>query len=127
VAKDAVSAAIEVREEGATPAELDELTEYLRRELLELDVDNVRKPSSGEAPAGTRGIEFAAIGALILDFARSASTIRTVIDAVKSWLGKGRNRSIKIEMEGDKLEIAGGSADEQERLITAWIERHAHG
>jgi hypothetical protein len=127
VAEEPISAAIELRDEGATPAELDQLTDHLRRELLELDVDEVRKPASGEAPAGARGIELAAIGALIIEFARSAKTLKTVVDAVKSWLGPGQNRSIKIEMDGDRIEIAGGSSDEQDRLVTAWIERHAHG
>jgi hypothetical protein len=32
-----------------------------------------------------------------------------------------------MEMDGDRLEIAGASSDEQQRLITAWIDRHAHG
>jgi hypothetical protein len=127
VAKERASAGIELNEAGATPAELDQLTDSLRRELLDLDVDRVRKPSSGEAPPGARGIELAAIGALILEFGRSAKTLSTVIGAIQSWLGGRQNRSIKIEMDGDRLEIAGASSDEQQRLITAWVDRHAHG
>jgi hypothetical protein len=126
LANERTSAAIELHEEGATSEELDRLTDRLRRELLDLDVDRVRKPSSGEAPPGARGIELAAIGALILEFGRSAKTLSTVIAAIQSWLGGHGNRSIKIEMDGDKLEIAGASTEEQQRLITAWIDRHAN-
>jgi hypothetical protein len=121
------SAAIALHEEGATPAELDQLTNSLRRELLDLEVHRVRKPTPDEAPPGTRGIELAAIGALIVEFGRSTKTLSTVVGAIQSWLGGRRNRSIKIEMDGDKLEIAGASSDEQQRLITAWIEQHAGG
>jgi hypothetical protein len=127
VANERASVAIELHEEGATPEELDRSTDRLRRELMDLDVDRVRKPSSGEAPAGARGIELAAIGALIVEFGRSTKTLSTVIGAIQSWLGGHKDRSIKIEMGGDKLEIAGASSDEQQRLITSWIDRHADG
>jgi hypothetical protein len=39
-------------EPDADAAELDEATQQLRRELLELDVENVERPSAGPAPPG---------------------------------------------------------------------------
>jgi hypothetical protein len=119
------SAAIEVHEEGADPAELADLTASLREELWDLEIDRVSAPSAGEAPAGTRGLEFAAIGALIVEFASSAEILTKVVDAIRSWAGGRENRTIKIGIDGDTLEIAGASSEEQERLISAWIERHS--
>ena len=47
-----------------------EATLRLRRELLDLDVEAVEVPSAGEPPPGTRAVELAALGALVVTVAQ---------------------------------------------------------
>jgi hypothetical protein len=50
----------------ADDEEVAEATLQLRRELLDLDVDSVDLPTAGQPPPGTRGVELAALGALLV-------------------------------------------------------------
>jgi hypothetical protein len=109
---------------GADSVEIDQATARLRRELLELDVDRVEGVAAGEAPVGARAAEVLALGGLIVTLARNAQTITSVVRAVQSWVGRDRDRSIKLELDGDSLEVTGISSTEQERLIMAWIAHH---
>jgi Effector Associated Constant Component 1 len=104
--------------------ELAELTRQLRAELLQLDVEAVEPATAGEPPPGTRAVEALALGGLIVSLVKSAGMLASVVNAVRSWLGGGQ-RSVKLELDGDVLEVTGVSSHEQQALINAWIERHA--
>jgi hypothetical protein len=47
-----------------------------------------------------------------------------VLAAIRSWLGGSPQRSIKLELEGDTLELTGISSAEQRRLVDEWLQRH---
>jgi hypothetical protein len=114
-------------EEGATAERLDALTGYLRQELLLLDVDDVRRRSAGEAPPGSRAIDLAALGGLVVTLGRSAEGMRDVVAALRQWLSRddGIRRTVKLEMDGDRLELSQVSAAEQDRLIDIFVNRHS--
>jgi hypothetical protein len=105
--------------------ELADLTQRLRDELLELDVDTVEPATGGAAPDGAKGLELLAVGGLIVRFAMKASVLRGVVDATVGWLGRQQARSVKLTLDGDTLELTGVSSDEQQRLIEHWVARHA--
>jgi hypothetical protein len=105
--------------------ELSELTQGLRDELLELDVDAVEPATEGEAPSGSKGPEFLAIGGLAIKFALQSSVLKSVVDTTVAWLGRQQARSVKLTLDGDTLELTGVSSDEQGRLVDQWIARHA--
>src|SRR6266704_2091630 len=69
----------------ADAEEVAEATAQLRRELLDLDVDAVGLPPAGEPPPGTRAVELAALGALVVTVAQS-QLLASVVAAVRSWL-----------------------------------------
>ena len=97
--------AIAVRlEADADSAELEDATSQLRRELLELDVDDVKAPDGGEAPPGTRG----AVGA-----------------AIQSWVARRASRSVKLTIDGDSIEVSNVSPEDQRELIESFLARHA--
>ncbi|HEU4398008.1 MAG TPA: hypothetical protein VFU54_09265 [Actinomycetota bacterium] len=100
-----------------------EATLQLRRELLDLDVDAVELPSGGEPPPGTRAVELAALGALAVTLAKS-QMLGPVVAAVRGWLAGSPQRSIKLELDGDVLELTGLSSKEQRRLTDEWLRRH---
>ncbi|MGB7161331.1 MAG: hypothetical protein WBD40_24950, partial [Tepidisphaeraceae bacterium] len=62
---------VRLLEEGADAERLDQVTGYLRNEILELDVDDVTAEPAGEAPPGTRGIDPAMIGGLMVTLGQS--------------------------------------------------------
>ena len=114
---------IQVGERDADPEEVAEATLQLRRELLDLDVGAVEVPRAGEAPPGTRGVELAALGGLVVNMAKP-ELLGAVIAAVRSWLSRSQQRSIKLALGDDVLELTGVSSDEQRRLADEWLRRH---
>jgi hypothetical protein len=103
--------------------ELTQATRQLRRELLDLDVDSVETPSAGEPPPGSRAVDVATLGALVVNMADS-QLLAAVIGAVRSWLAGSSRRSIKLGLGGDVLELTGVSSKEQRRLTDEWLARH---
>jgi hypothetical protein len=120
---------LHLSEDGANAERLDALTSYLRQELLQLDVDDVRRGPGGEAPPGTRAIDMVALGGLVVTLGRSAAGLKDVVTAIRRWLsrGDGVRRTVKIEIEGDTLELSEVSVAEQDRLITLFVSRHSRG
>jgi hypothetical protein len=114
-------------EAGADAERLDALTGYLRRELLQLDVENVIALRAGDAPSGSRGLDVAAVGKLMITLGSSAEALRSVVSAVRAWLvrGEGASRMVRLELGGDALELSQASAADQERLIGLFVSRHA--
>ena len=109
---------------GAGAEEVSEATLQLRRELLDLDVDAVELVPAGEQPPpGTRAVELAALGALVVTVAQS-QLLTSVVAAVRSWLAGAQRRSIRLELGGDVLELTGVSSDQQRRLTDEWLRRH---
>jgi hypothetical protein len=105
--------------------ELEELTSKLRRELEQLEVDEVERPVVGEAPEGTRALDVLALGTLVVKLVQSAQPLREVVQTVRRWLGnQPKSSSVRIEMDGDSIELSSVSSAEKDKLINAWIERH---
>lgn len=113
-------------DEEADQPELAELTAWLRQELLELDVESVESVKMGESPPGAKGLEAIGIGALVVRLAQSAGMLKAVVDTVQSWLAGHHGRTVKVEIDGDTLEMTGVSSSDQQRLIDAWISRHTN-
>jgi hypothetical protein len=104
--------------------ELAQLTNRLRDELLGLDVEAVYSASGGEAPDSSKGIDLLAVGALVVQSALHPDILQSIIDSVRSWLGRQHARSIKLTLDGDSLELTRASTAEQDRLVELWMMRH---
>lgn len=117
---------VEITEEGADPQRIATLSGYLREELLRLDVADVKAPSAGPPPAGTRALDVAAVGALLVDLGQSAAGLQSVITVIRDWLGRGRQagRGVRLELGGDVLELTQVSAADQDRLVQLFISHH---
>jgi hypothetical protein len=117
---------IRVGEEGADSERLDLLAGYLRKDLLTLDVEDVTALRAGPAPPGSRGLDVAAVGALLVTVGRSAQGVGKVVAAVKAWLGRGSGvkRMVRVEIDGDVLELTHASAADQDRLISLFVQKH---
>ena len=120
-------ARLEVRLDAASgdAEELAQLTEKLRRELLQLDVDTVEHEAAGEPPPDAKAVDVILIGSLVVTLGRTAAKLASVVQAVQSWAGSKPARTVKLELDGDTIELTGASSRDQQRLVDLWIERHA--
>ncbi|MEJ3744952.1 hypothetical protein WEI85_16850 [Actinomycetes bacterium KLBMP 9797] len=118
---------LQLSEDDADAERLDALTGFLRQELLQLDVVDVRPVPAGAAPQGARGFDAIAVGALLVTLSRSAEGLREVVLAVRRWLarGQGTRRTVRLELGGDVLELSEATAADQQRLVELFVGRHA--
>jgi hypothetical protein len=120
---------LRLSEDGADAERLAMLTGYLRSELLQLDVEDVTALQAGEPPPGSRVFGVAAVGALLIALGQSAEGLRSVVSAIRDWLrrGDGTRRTVRLELDGDALELSQASPADQQRLIELFIDRHTTG
>ena len=120
---------LQLAEDGADAERLAMLTGYLRGELLQLDVDDVTALPADEPPPGSRVFGASTVGALLIALGQSADGLRSVVSAIRDWLGRGdgTRRTVRLELDGDALELSQASAAEQERLIGLFVRRHTTG
>ncbi|MGW7378087.1 hypothetical protein [Streptomyces sp. NPDC054794] len=64
---------IRLSEEGAEAEDLEQLTGFLRTELLALDVDDVRTVPAGQTPPGARAVDVALVGTLLVSLGGGGS------------------------------------------------------
>jgi hypothetical protein len=119
------SVAVRLDAGEADAEELAELTARLRRELLLLDVDAVEHATAGEAPPGAKGVELFLVGSLIVSLGRSAGKLGSLVRTIQDWVSLGGDRTVKLELDGDTIELTGATSKDQQRLVDLWIERHA--
>lgn len=118
---------LEIAEPGADAERLDTLVGYLRAELLQLDIDDVTRPVGHDVPPGARGTSVTAVDSLLVTLTQSAQNLRSLISTVIAWLhrGDGQSRVVRLEIDGDRIELSQASAAQQERLVALFISRHA--
>lgn len=107
---------LHLAEEGAGAERLAMLAGYLRDEL-QLDVEDVTALPAGEPPPGARVFNVGIVGALLVALGQSADGLSRVVSVIRDWLrrGDGTRRTVRLELDGDALELPQASAADQER------------
>jgi len=117
---------VSVVEVGADAEQLEELTRALRAEILTLDVESVVPRSGGEAPPGTRGVDAAAVGALVVSVAPALGALARLVTTVVDWLRRGgTQRTVRLKIGDDELELSGASSAMQQQLAMGTGSAHA--
>jgi hypothetical protein len=112
-----------IREGGADTERLEEVTDRLCDELLELDVEDVSGVREGEAPLGSRAVDLAAVGALLVSMKDSIQLLGHLVAAVRSWLTRSSaERTVELTIGDKTLRITNASSDQQDRLIDEFIQ-----
>jgi hypothetical protein len=109
---------------GDDAEELGRVAYGLRDELLDLDVDGVQVAANEDVLAGSKGAGLLAAGGLVVRFV-GHDVLKSIIDTGRSWLGRQRQRNIRLTLDGDSLELTNPSPADQDRLVDLWISRHA--
>ena len=99
-----------------------DLTSSLREDMLACGVEDVAHPEA-VTPDGAKGgaLEWAQ---LVVGL---AGTIGPLITALRAWLGRNPRAAVTLEIDGDKLTLAGASPAEQQRLVETFMARHGAG
>src|SRR5215204_1558114 len=107
----------------ADQEEIDALTRALREEILELDeVDRVEQAYAGPAPEGSKGLDIAAIGALIIGIAPGAQAAVKVLAVVTNWLAGRSGSTPPLQMTiGDKSITVSADKKQQDELVAAFV------
>ena len=104
--------------------ELADMAGGLRAELLDVDAASVAPLTAETAPEGAKGLGTLA-GWLLVQFGTPAG-LRAVVAAVRGWASR-TGRTVEVSMGGDALKVTGVTSQQQEKLIDAWLARHAPG
>ncbi len=121
---------VELTEGEQSAEELERRTGTLREEFLELsEVGSVARASSGPAPDGTRGLDVAAVGALVVAVEPGVEALAKIVGVVRSWLRRGQTSkavgtSMRITVDGQTIELT-PTQDQQAALVEAFLARVA--
>ena len=109
----------------ADEADVEYTTRQLREEILNLkEVESATFYATGEAPTGAKAGDVITWGTLLVTLAASGGVLTTLIGTLNAWLSRDEKRTLKVTMGGDTLELTGGPAEERQRVIHAWLEKH---
>jgi len=92
----------------------------LSQELAELDCGAIEQMYEA-SPDGAKGFAPGLLLALV-----PAATVTTLFDLVRSWVVR-TGRTVEVSIDGDTIKITGASEQQQDRVVEAWLARHAAG
>ena len=64
-------------------------------------------------------------GGLLAQFG-TLDGLRAVVAAVRGWASR-TGRTVEVSIDGDVLKVTGVTSQQQEKIIDAWLARHAPG
>jgi hypothetical protein len=112
-------------EPGADAEDTDRRGRRLRRELSELDVDDVRADGDGTVPDGAKG-DAASMAELLVTMSASGGVLATLVATVRDWLGRrGNGGTITLTVDGDTLQLSSATAAERSQLIDTFVAAHS--
>lgn len=115
-------------EEGAEAERVEQLTGYVRRELLSAGVaDDVRTVPAGETPPGARCVDIALVGSLLVGVGKSLTGLGQVVSVLRDWLGRfGDTRpSLTLTLDGDTLEISAATDEQVAEAVNIFLQKHS--
>ena len=113
---------LDVAEAGADAERLGDLTQALRAEIGDADVGEATAGRGEAPPPGSRAIDVAAVGSLLVSINGSVDILRHLVATVVAWLSRGpAERSVELVAGEHTLRLSHASADQQERLVEAFI------
>lgn len=113
---------ITIIDEGADADLLEQESSSLRRELLELGIDDVAPVNTGPAPEGARGADAALIGMLSVIFQGALPVVTGIVGVISTWLGAARGgRAVELTIGDKTLKLDSATKQERERLVDEFV------
>ena len=123
VDNDSIRVLVQLEDPDAGEIELERATTRVRSDLLQLEVDSVEQPAAGPAPPGTKAVELAAVGALLVTAQQGWQVLGGIVEQVRAWASRGPGRSVTVSLDGDSITVTGSSDENERLLIEGWLER----
>ena len=60
----------------------------------------------------------------MVSLVNASGVLASVVETIQSWVVGRGPRSVKLELDGDVLEVGGISSRRQDQLIKVWLDRH---
>ena len=114
---------VALAEEGAPPAQIDNLTSSLRWALNQTPVRDVRR-APADAPTGSKAAGAFEIGALLVNLL--PSVLGSVVNVINGWLSGHATRTVTLSIAGDTIVLTHPSKEQQSMLVETWLRRHSH-
>jgi len=92
-----------------------ELTQQLRRRLLDQGVERADPVSESVTPPGARAVDAVTMGSLLLVVA--PGTIAGVVEVFKFWLDRRHGRAIEVSVGDRSVKLTGGTAAEIQQVL----------
>ena len=105
---------------GKYSDELSDDTDQLRLELEELDVKRIDLVREGKIEG--KGVGIFILGSLVVKIAPVA--LPTLVSALTSWLYRHKDRTVKLTLGTDTIELRGFSSKEQEEALQEFVRLH---
>ncbi|MDT0304298.1 hypothetical protein [Streptomonospora wellingtoniae] len=103
-----------------------ELVAMLRNELLQLDVDEIRPLRGEQLPAGARAEWGIDLSGLAVVAETSFEMLSRLVGSLRAWRERADPRpAIRLEIDGDVVEISDVSAEQAEQALRFFVHRHA--
>ena len=100
--------------------QLDDLTAFLREDLLELDVASAEPLTESEAPPGSKGL-VAALGGWLAVHLGSAG-LKGVLATIAAWAGR-TGKTVEVTLDGNTLKLTGTNSELQARIVEEFLAR----
>ena len=96
-----------------------ELALGLRRELLRLDVTDVRQ-LEGDHAANAKGlsVEWAAM------IVQGVTAVPAIVATIAAWRDRHRGPDVTLTIDGDSISLGGATEVERRQLLAEWMGRH---
>jgi hypothetical protein len=108
----------------ADAQEIAQLLERVRAEVAEHEYDVAADPAVAPVPGGAKAVDPASVNSFLVALAASGGVLTSLIGVLQGWLLRSSARMLVVEIDGDRLELAGATSAERQRLIDAWLSRH---
>lgn len=121
---DHIALTIQLEQPEPDALRLEEKTLSLRRELLAVDVDSVENAPGSVSPPGSRGVDAATVGTLIVGVTSSAWALTQVINTVKGWVRRSPHATgVHISVGDSVLTLSAAPNERQRELVAEFLDQ----
>jgi len=110
-----------ITDDEADASELRVLTQRLREELLETDVDNVQPVQTEDLPEGTKAIGVIDWSALWITLSQSGDVVVGLVGVLSSWIKRNQGVEVRLVLP-NKAELSLKSANVTQENIAEMLK-----
>jgi hypothetical protein len=113
---------VSLQQDGAAAEQVEDLALVLGAEIREAGVGDVAVARGGVRPPGSRAVDAATVGGVLVTISGSADAFHYLVGVVRRWLVRApAGRAVELTVGGQSLWLSNASADQQERLVEVFI------